>query len=120
MVGVLAAGLWHTTLYSTLSPAILALSKAHYNAAANLVYCISLFTLIPLGFHYYGIVGAVLGVAIGDLPVYFVVLYAAYREKIGVFLQDVLMTVAFVFVLACALALRFALGFGQPFSGIPH
>jgi O-antigen/teichoic acid export membrane protein len=120
MVGVLAAGLWHTTLYSTLSRAILALSKAHYNAAANLVYCISLFTLIPLGFHYYGIVGAVLGVAIGDLPVYFVVLYAAYREKIGVFLQDVLMTVAFVFVLACALALRFALGFGQPFSGIPH
>jgi O-antigen/teichoic acid export membrane protein len=120
MVGVLAAGLWHTTLYSTLSPAILALSKAHYNAAANLVYCISLFTLIPLGFHYYGIVGAVMGVAIGDLPVYFVVLYAAYREKVGTFLQDVLTTAAFVFTLACALALRFAFGFGQPFSGIPH
>ena len=50
MVGVLAAGLWHTMLYSTVSPAILALSKAHYNAAANLVYCISLFALIPLGF----------------------------------------------------------------------
>jgi O-antigen/teichoic acid export membrane protein len=120
MVGVLAAGLWHTTLYSTLSPAILALSKAHYNAGANLLYCISLFTLIPLGFHFYGIVGAVMGVAIGDLPVYFIVLYAAYREKVGTFLQDVLMTAAFVFTLACALALRFALGFGQPFSGIPH
>jgi O-antigen/teichoic acid export membrane protein len=120
MVVVLAAGLWHTTLYSTLSIAILALSKAHYNAGANLLYCISLFTLIPLGFHYYGIVGAVVGVAIGDLPVYFIVLYAAYREKIGTFRQDVLMTVAFVFMLACALALRFALGFGWPFSGIPH
>jgi O-antigen/teichoic acid export membrane protein len=120
MVGVLAAGLWHTTLYSTLSPAILALSKAHYNAAANLLYCISLFTLIPLGFHYYGIVGAVVAVAVGDLPIYFIVLYAAYREKVDTFLQDVLMTVAFVVTLACALALRFALGFGQPFSGIPH
>jgi hypothetical protein len=32
----------------------------------------------------------------------------------------VLMTGAFVSPLACALALRFALGFGQPFSGIPH
>jgi hypothetical protein len=92
MVGVLALGLWHTTLYSTLSPAILTLSKAHYNAGANLLYCISLFTLIPLGFHYYGILGAVLAVAVGDLPVYFVVLYAAYREKVGTFLQDVLMT----------------------------
>jgi O-antigen/teichoic acid export membrane protein len=120
MVGILAAGLWHTTLYSTLSPAILALSKAHYNAGANLVYCISLFTLIPLGFHYYGVLGAVGAVAAGDLPVYFVVLYAAYREKVGTFLQDVLMTVAFVVTLACALALRFALGFGQPFGGIPH
>jgi O-antigen/teichoic acid export membrane protein len=120
MVGVLAAGLWHTTLYSTLSPAILALSKAHYNAGANLLYCICLFTLIPLGFHYYGLVGAVMGVAVGDLPVYFIVLYAAYRERIGTFLQDVLMTVAFVSTLACALAFRFALGFGQPFSGIPH
>lgn len=120
MVGVLAAGLWHTTLYSTLSPAILALSKAHYNAGANLLYCISLFTLIPVGFHYYGILGAVVAVAVGDLPVYFIVLYAACREKIGTILQDALMTVAFVVTLACALALRFALGFGQPFSGIPH
>jgi O-antigen/teichoic acid export membrane protein len=117
MVGVLAVGLWHTILYSTLSPAILALSKAHYNAAANLVYCISLFTLIPLGFHFYGMLGAVVAVAAGDLPVYFVVLYAAYRERVDTLLQDALMTVAFVLALAGALALRVALGFGQPFQG---
>jgi len=118
MVGILAIGLWHTTLYSTISPAILALSKAHYNAGANLAYCICLFTLIPLGFHFFGILGAVAAVAVGDLPVYFVVLYAAYREKVGTFLQDVLMTVAFVLTLTAALALRAALGFGQPFHGM--
>lgn len=119
MIGVLAVGLWHTILYNTLSAAILALSKAHYNAVANLVYCISLFTLIPLGFHFYGILGAVVAVAVGDLPVYFVVLYAAYREGVGTLLQDALMTFAFVMTLAGALALRAALGFGQPFQGIP-
>ena len=118
MVSVLAVGLWHTMLYSTISPAILALSKAHYNAVANLAYCICLFTLIPLGFHYYGILGAVVAVAVGDLPVYFVVLYAAYRQSVGTFLQDALMTVVFVMTLAGALALRAALGFGQPFQGI--
>lgn len=118
MVGVLAAGLWHTLLYSTVSPAILALSKAHYNAAANLVFCISLFVLIPLGFHYYGMLGAVAAVAVGDLPVYFVVLYTAYREKIGTLLQDAWMTAAFLVMLASALALRFALGFGEPFQTI--
>jgi O-antigen/teichoic acid export membrane protein len=120
MVGVLAAGLWHTMLYSTVSPAIMALSKAHYNAVANLVFCIALFTLIPVGFHYFGMLGAVVAVAVGDLPVYFVVLYSAYREKVGIFFQDVLLTVAFVLTLAVGLALRMALGFGQPFQGIPH
>ena len=118
MVGVLALGLWHTMLYSTVAPAILALSKAHYNAAANLIYCISLFTLIPVGFHYFGMLGAVAAVAVGDLPVYFVVQYAAYRERVGTLLQDGLMTIAFVAAVAGALALRAALGFGQPFHGI--
>jgi O-antigen/teichoic acid export membrane protein len=118
MMGILAIGLWHTTLYSTISPAMFALSKAHYNAAANLAYCICLFTLIPLGFHFFGILGAVTAVAVGDLPVYFVVLYAAYRERVGTLLQDALMTVAFVATLVCALALRAALGFGQPFQGM--
>jgi O-antigen/teichoic acid export membrane protein len=118
MVGILAIGLWHTMLYSTVSSAILALSKAHYNALANLVFVICLFTLIPLGFHYYGILGAVVAVAAGDLPVYFVVQYAAQKEKIGTLLQDALMTGAFVAALVCGLLLRASLGFGQPFRGI--
>jgi O-antigen/teichoic acid export membrane protein len=120
MVGVLAAGLWHTILYSSVSPAILALSKAHYNAAANLVYCICLFTLIPLGFHFLGMLGAVAAVACADLPVYFVVQYAAYRERVSTLMQDALMTAAFLTTLAGALLLRAALGFGQPFQGIIH
>lgn len=118
MIGILAIGLWHTTLYNTLAPAILALSKSHWNAIGNLVFCISLFTLIPLGYHYYGMPGAVAAVAFGDLPVYFVVQYSAYREKIGTLMQDGLMTVAFLGALAGALALRVALGFGLPFHGI--
>jgi hypothetical protein len=118
MISILAIGLWHTTLYSTLAPAILALSKSHYNAIGNLVYCVALFTLIPLGFHYYAMLGAVAAVAFGDLPVYFVVQYSAYREKVGTLLQDLLMTVAFLVALAGALALRMALGFGLPFHGI--
>ena len=118
MIGILAVGLWHTMLYSTLAPAILALAKSHWNALGNLVFCISLFTLIPLGYHYYGMPGAVLAVAFGDLPVYFVVQYSAYREKVATLMQDALMTIAFLVTLAGALALRVALGFGLPFQGV--
>jgi hypothetical protein len=82
------------------------------------VYCIALFILIPLGFHYFGIAGAVVAVAISDVPVYFVILHASYREKVGTFLQDVAMTAAFVCVLAAALIVRMSLGFGNPFRGI--
>jgi O-antigen/teichoic acid export membrane protein len=118
MIGLLTLGLWHTLLYSTTSPAILSLQKAHYNAIGYLVYCITLFIGLPIGFHWLGMTGAVLAVALSDLPVYFVTVYSAYREGIVLFLQDAWLSVAFFAALAAALALRASLGFGSPFANI--
>ena len=55
MIAILAAGLWHTLLYSTITPAILSLQKAHYNALANLLYFIALCTLLPFGYLFFGL-----------------------------------------------------------------
>ena len=96
MVGVLAAGLWHTMLYSTVGPAILALSKAHYNAFANLVFCISLFVFIPVGFHFLGCWARWRRLLLETCPSTLWSQYAAYREKVGTLLQDALTTIAFV------------------------
>jgi O-antigen/teichoic acid export membrane protein len=115
MVPILALGLWHTLLYSTISPAILSLQKAHYNAFAYLVYCISLYILLPWGFHVMGMVGAVIAVAFSDLPVYFVNAYSASREGIATLNQDLLLTLSFLGSLAVALWARSWLGFGFPF-----
>ena len=115
MVGILAVGLWHTLLYSTISPAIFALQRSHYNAFAQAVYCVTLFASLPWGFHHYGIVGVLVTVAAADLPMYFCFQYAALREGINTVVQDVLLTVVFVVVLVAALALRHAIGFGSPF-----
>jgi O-antigen/teichoic acid export membrane protein len=120
MIAVLAAGLWHTLLYSTVTPAILSLQKAHYNALANLLYFISLCTLLPLGYHFFGMVGAVFAVAIADLPMYFVNLFASYRQGVGMLRQDVLMTLAFLTMLAAGLTLRYLLGAGIPFPHLLH
>ena len=119
MIGILAIGLWHTLLYSTTSPAILSLQKSHYNAIAYLVYCISLYIALPLGFHLEGMVGAVIAVAIADLPVYFVNAFSARREGISTFRQDAFLTFLFFVVLALALAARVACGLGSPFARIP-
>jgi O-antigen/teichoic acid export membrane protein len=115
MVAVLAAGLWHTLLYNTVSPAIMALQKSYYNALAYGVYCVGLFVMLPVGFHYYGIVGATIGVAASDLPVYIIYLLSARRERIYVGRQDLWVTCAFLAILGAGLGLRHALGLPIPF-----
>jgi O-antigen/teichoic acid export membrane protein len=115
MVGILGVGLWHTLLYSTISPAIFALQRSHYNAFAQAVYCVTLFAGLPWGFHHYGMVGVLIVVAAADLPMYFCFQYAAFREGINTVVQDVLLTGVFIAILVGALALRHAIGFGSPF-----
>ena len=120
MIALFGIGLWHTLLYNTITPAIMSLQKAHYNALANLLYCIMLFVSLPLGFHFFGIVGAVAAAAFSDLPVYFVNVYASYRQGLGMLRQDGMMTVFFLATLFAGLAIRHAFGLPVPFPGFPH
>ena len=120
MVAILAVGLWHTLLYSTVTPAIMSLQKAHYNALANFFYFFTLCTLLPLGFHFYGMIGAVAAVAISDLPMYFVNVYASYKHGLGMLRQDGAMTVVFVITLAAGLAIRHGFGLNLPFPPLSH
>ncbi len=120
MIAIFGLGLWHTLLYSTISPAIMSLQKAHYNALANLLYLVALLVLLPLGYSYFGIVGAVAAVAVSDLPMYIVNVYASYRQGLGMLRQDGLMTLVFIGTLAGGFAIRRAFGLGLPFPGIPH
>jgi O-antigen/teichoic acid export membrane protein len=120
MIAILAVGLWHTLLYSTITPAIMSLQKAHYNALAYFLYFLTLCCLLPLGFHFFGMVGAVVAVAVSDLPMYFVNVYASYRQGLGMLRQDGLMTIVFVLTLAAGLAIRHVFGLGLPFPPMPH
>lgn len=120
MIAIFGLGLWHTLLYSTISPAIMSLQKSHYNALANLLYFVTLLVLLPLGYSYFGIVGAVAAVAVSDLPMYVVNVYASYQQGLGMLRQDGLMTLVFIGTLAGGVAIRHAFGLGLPFPGIPH
>ncbi len=109
MVPILAAGLWHTLLYQTTSPVLFSLGKSKYNAAGNAGYCAAILVGIPVAFHFYGLLGAVIAVAAGDLPLYLVTEFGAAREGVRPLKQDGLMTVAFVLILAVMFGLRRAL-----------
>jgi O-antigen/teichoic acid export membrane protein len=118
MIAIFGVGLWHTLLYSTITPAIFSLQKAHYNALGYLFYCITLFVLLPLGFMKFGLAGAVAAVAVSDLPMYFVNVFASQRQGLGTLRQDSYMTAFFVGTLAAGFAIRHAFGLGLPFPSL--
>lgn len=109
MVPILAVGLWHTLLYQTLGPVLLSLGKSKYGAVGNAIYCLTILSGIPLGFHYFGLSGAIIAVAAGDLPLYVVTAFGATREGVKPLKQDALLTLAFVALLVCESTLRASL-----------
>ncbi len=108
MVPVLALGLWHTLMYTTTYPALLALGKPQYGTVGNACYCVSVVTAIFIAFHFYGLFGAVVAVAAGDFPLYVVMVVGASREGISTWRQDLQATGAFLALLVIGLALRAA------------
>jgi O-antigen/teichoic acid export membrane protein len=107
MIPILAAGLWHTLLYQTTAPVLFSLGKTRYNAIGNAAYCVFIIGAILVGFRLHGILGAVIAVAAGDLPLYVVIQYGATRERIRPLPQDLLLTGIFIAMLASCFAVRF-------------
>jgi O-antigen/teichoic acid export membrane protein len=109
MVPILALGLWHTLMYATTMPALLTLGKSRYAAIGNATYCFSVILLIPIGFHFFGMFGAVVAVAAGDLPLYFVTVTGASREGVSSWRQDLITTGIFVTLLGLGELTKYAI-----------
>ncbi len=119
MMPILALGIWHTTIYSMMGSCLLALGKSQYQAMANLLTFVNLCISIPLAYHLKGNLGAVIAIALGDLPTYVVINYGLWREGLASFWQDIQLTGLFVGVLATLICCRVAfLGLGLPIDKI--
>ena len=118
MMPIIAMGIWHTSLYCTVSPALLAVGKPIYNAQGFFFTFLTITIGLPLAFNQFGMVGAVLLIAFNDFPLYCAILYGLWREKLFCFAQDIKVTAAFLALLTVVLASRYYLGFGLPISEI--
>jgi O-antigen/teichoic acid export membrane protein len=118
MVAVLGCGLWHTLMAATITPVLLSIQKAYYHSIAMACYCLTLFLLLPFGFHYWGMLGAVTAVAVSDLPVYIVSTIGMMREGLSFIRQDIKLTSLFLLLLALAMLLRHSLGLTMPFQPV--
>jgi len=110
MVPILALGLWHTLLYATSKEILVVVGKTHYNAIGTALFCVAMFVFLPLGYHFFGMMGAVISVAAGDLPLYLVLSIGVAREKVSLWRQDALATVIFLAFLALGYGLKSLVG----------
>ncbi len=114
MMPILGLGIWPCLLYSTMNGVLLGVGKPLYSATANFIKFSFLIIAIPLGFFVLGNLGAIIAIALSDIPVYIVILYGCWREKILCLQQDILFSALFIILLIVVLGARFILGWGIP------
>jgi O-antigen/teichoic acid export membrane protein len=118
MMPILACGIWFSVLFYTISPALLAIGKASYSAQSNLAGFLMVAVGLPLSFFNFGVLGAIILIALSDLPLYLVNIYALKREQLSCLAQDIQMTVYFIGILALFITIRNYLGFGLPIQNL--
>jgi len=118
MMPILALGIWHTTLSSMMGGCLLAVGKSQYPAMGSLLTFVNLCISIPLAYHLKGNLGAMIAIALGDLPNYVVINYGLWREGLASFWQDIQLTGLFVGVLVTLIWCRVAFGLGLPIDKI--
>lgn len=118
MLPIIAMGIWHTTLFSTMSPALLALGKPQYNAQGFFLAFLTISIGLPLAFSYGGMVGAIVTIALYDLPLYGMTMYGLWREGVNCLGQDLKATFLFLGFLSVVLLGRVMMGWGLPINQI--
>ncbi|UOA09124.1 oligosaccharide flippase family protein [Methylobacter sp. S3L5C] len=118
MLPLLAFGVWPNMLSQTVDQALYAIGKPSYATVGNLFRFLYNIIGIPLGFFHFGILGAIIVVAMNDLPFYFVIAFGVSREGLSSIRQDIQATLIFVGLLGILLYGRWLLGFSLPIAVI--
>lgn len=118
MMSILALGIWPQLLVLTMNPCLLAIGKPLYSAWGNFVKFCYLAVALPLAYSLMGLPGAVIVVALNDIPVYGVVCYGLWREKLTVIIQDLQTTTVLLALITLICWLRYISGLGLPIDAI--
>lgn len=119
MLPILLLGIWPAVLTATGESTLLGLGKPVYAGLSNGAKLAYLVVAVPFMFDRFGMLGAVVAMALSDLVRYIPLLGGQLRERLSFVRQDAVATVIFLGALALLTALRVYLGFGTPFDAIP-
>ena len=118
MLPLLAIGIWPNMLSQTSEQALFAIGKPNYAAFGNFFRFLFTVICIPLGFNYFGVLGAIIIVAMNDVPFYFAIAFGVSREGLSNISQDIKTTLMFLGILGILIYMRWLLGFGVPMAGV--
>ncbi len=118
MLPILALGIWPNLLHESTRQALVAIGKPKYEAYGQFFKGLFVCSCIPLGIHYFGMLGAVIAVACNDLPLYSAVSHGLRQEGLNNVKQDLLMTGLLLGLLAMILFARYIFGGGTPIDGL--
>jgi O-antigen/teichoic acid export membrane protein len=119
MLPLLAIGFWPRILTQTIDQALFAIGKPHYVAYGSFFKFLFMAIALPLGFHILGLSGAIIVIALNDLPFYGAIAYGLGREGLDCVIQDIQSTLVFILLLTLMLMGRYWLGFGFPLETMP-
>ncbi len=119
MLPILSLGFWPLILGSFNNSFLLAFGKPIYGSIANVVKLIFMVIALPLGFSLMGVLGAVIAIALNDIPGYLAFSSGLWREKMRkTVFQDLQITIIMLGLIAILVSVRYLLGFGLPINGI--
>jgi len=115
---ILALGVWPNLLYQTGVESLVAVGKPQYLAMSQTAKSIYMFIVPALAFHWFGLVGFIVAVAINDFGLYSTVVYGLMKEKLNFLKQDFSCTFILVVLILIVLTIRNSLGFGYPLDSL--
>ena len=114
MLPILAIGTWPHILHSTNSSCLYVVGKPQFSAYGQISKFIYMIIVIPISFHFFGVFGTIIAVALNDISIYSVINFGLYREKLSALKQDFFITALLLLLVAFFLFIRNGVGLGIP------
>ena len=119
MLPVMFMGTWFRMISSLNESTLLGFGKPLYSAMGNGSKLAWLIIAFPIGFAEFGTLGAIVVLAASDLWRYVPTLVGQIRERFSFAGQDLIATLALCGLVGLCEWLRWSLGFGTSFDGLP-
>jgi O-antigen/teichoic acid export membrane protein len=119
MLPILVLGSWFSTLATINESMLLGLGKPSYGAFSNGSKFVFLLVGLWLGVAFFGVLGGVTVVALGNLCGYIPIFIGQIRERFSFGMQDFVATLVMFALVALWEWLRWLAGFGTSFASIP-